>query len=199
MPTDSQILLDHRPTHKVSPANFRIVETPVPTPGPGQVLVRHWFLSLDPGVRKVLQRRQVLRQAPGDRRGDGRGHGRRRRGLEQSPLTTSAMRSSAWVAGSAIRIKRRRKSSGGRCEDNPDPGLSRAGRHAGRDRLVWLEQDHRPGSRTKQCWCRRRPARSARWSASSPRSLARERSGSPGARKMRLRRQGTRLRRLRRP
>jgi len=54
MPTNTQILLDHRPTDKVSPANFRIVETPVPAPGPGQVLVRHVFLSLDPYMRGRL-------------------------------------------------------------------------------------------------------------------------------------------------
>jgi len=49
-----QVLLDHRPTDKVSPANFRIVETPVPAPGPGEVLVRHTFLSLDPYMRGRL-------------------------------------------------------------------------------------------------------------------------------------------------
>ena len=54
MPANTQILLDHRPTDKVSPANFRIVETPVPAPGPGQVLVRHSFLSLDPYMRGRL-------------------------------------------------------------------------------------------------------------------------------------------------
>src|ERR1700689_4967196 len=54
MPTNTQVLLDPRPTDKVSPANFRIVETPVPTPGPGQVLVRHTFLSLDPYMRGRL-------------------------------------------------------------------------------------------------------------------------------------------------
>ncbi len=54
MASNLQVLLDHRPTDKVSPANFRIVETPVPTPGPGQVLVRHTFLSLDPYMRGRL-------------------------------------------------------------------------------------------------------------------------------------------------
>ena len=54
MTANLQILLDHRPTGKVSPANFRAVETPVPTPGPGQVLVRHKFLSLDPYMRGRL-------------------------------------------------------------------------------------------------------------------------------------------------
>ena len=51
MPTNTQVLLDHRPSDKVSPANFRIVETPVPAPGKGEVLVRHTFLSLDPYMR----------------------------------------------------------------------------------------------------------------------------------------------------
>ncbi len=54
MPTNTQILLDHRPTDKVSPANFRIVETPLPVPGSGEVLVRHSFLSLDPYMRGRL-------------------------------------------------------------------------------------------------------------------------------------------------
>jgi NADPH-dependent curcumin reductase CurA len=54
MPTNRQILLDHRPTDKVSPANFRIVETPVAAPGPGEVLVKQSFLSLDPYMRGRL-------------------------------------------------------------------------------------------------------------------------------------------------
>ena len=49
-----QVLLNHRPTDKVSPANFRFVETPIPAPGPGEVLVRHTFLSLDPYMRGRL-------------------------------------------------------------------------------------------------------------------------------------------------
>ncbi len=54
MPMNLQVLLDHRPTGKVSPANFRFVETPIPAPGPGEVLVRHTFLSLDPYMRGRL-------------------------------------------------------------------------------------------------------------------------------------------------
>jgi len=54
MTANVQVVLDHRPTGKVSPANFRVVESPVPTPGPGQVLVRHAFLSLDPYMRGML-------------------------------------------------------------------------------------------------------------------------------------------------
>ena len=54
MASNLQVLLDHRPTEKVSPANFRVVETPVAPPGPGEVLVRHTFLSLDPYMRGRL-------------------------------------------------------------------------------------------------------------------------------------------------
>ncbi len=54
MAANLQVLLDHRPSENVSPDNFRIVETPVPAPGPGQVLVRHKFLSLDPYMRGRL-------------------------------------------------------------------------------------------------------------------------------------------------
>ena len=54
MASNLQVLLDHRPTDRVTSANFRVVETPVPTPGPGQVLVRHTFLSLDPYMRGRL-------------------------------------------------------------------------------------------------------------------------------------------------
>ena len=84
LPTNLQVLLDHRPTDKVSPANFRVVETPVPTPGPGQVLVRQTFLVARPVYARQAQRREVLRQASGSRRGHAGRRRRRRRGLEQS-------------------------------------------------------------------------------------------------------------------
>jgi len=54
MTANVQILFDNRPTDKVSPSNFRRVETPMPNPGPGEVLVRHKFLSLDPYMRGRL-------------------------------------------------------------------------------------------------------------------------------------------------
>ena len=103
MATNLQVLLDHRPADKVSPQNFRLVETPVPAPGPGQVLARHAFLSLDPYMRGRLNDAEVLRRAARSRRGDGRRHGRRRRGLEQPALQGRATRLSEWAAGSAIR------------------------------------------------------------------------------------------------
>jgi NADPH-dependent curcumin reductase len=50
-PTNRQVLLASRPTGEVRPDNFRIVETPVPRPADGEVLVRNRFLSLDPYMR----------------------------------------------------------------------------------------------------------------------------------------------------
>jgi len=49
---NKQILLASRPQGEASTANFRLVESPVPTElGDGQVLVRHHYLSLDPYMR----------------------------------------------------------------------------------------------------------------------------------------------------
>ena len=52
--TNRQILLASRPVGKATVDNFRLVETLVPAPAdlaPGQVLVRHHYLSLDPYMR----------------------------------------------------------------------------------------------------------------------------------------------------
>ncbi len=46
-----QILLKSRPEGAPSRDNFALVETPVPTPGEGEVLMRTLFLSLDPYMR----------------------------------------------------------------------------------------------------------------------------------------------------
>lgn len=48
---NKQVLLASRPQGAVSPDNFRIVEVPVAKPGPGEVLVRNEWLSLDPYMR----------------------------------------------------------------------------------------------------------------------------------------------------
>lgn len=49
--TNLQVLLRRRPVGEPVPEDFEIVETPVPVPGPGQVLMRARFLSLDPYMR----------------------------------------------------------------------------------------------------------------------------------------------------
>ena len=51
MTTNKQILLASRPQGEASAANFRLVETELPSIGDGQVLVRNHFLSLDPYMR----------------------------------------------------------------------------------------------------------------------------------------------------
>jgi NADPH-dependent curcumin reductase CurA len=49
--TNLQVLLRRRPQGAPVPDDFEVVETPVPTPGPGEVLVRARYLSLDPYMR----------------------------------------------------------------------------------------------------------------------------------------------------
>ncbi len=51
MPVNKQWLLVSRPKGQVSPDNFRLVESPVPDLGPGEVLVRNHYMSLDPYMR----------------------------------------------------------------------------------------------------------------------------------------------------
>jgi len=46
-----RIVLASRPNGMVSPANFRLEEAPIPEPGPGEMLVRTLWLSLDPYMR----------------------------------------------------------------------------------------------------------------------------------------------------
>ncbi|MEZ5924495.1 MAG: NADP-dependent oxidoreductase [Hyphomicrobiaceae bacterium] len=51
MPTNKGLVLASRPEGMPSPANFRLVESALAEPGPGQVLVRHLYLSVDPYMR----------------------------------------------------------------------------------------------------------------------------------------------------
>jgi NADPH-dependent curcumin reductase len=46
-----QILLASRPTGRPTPENFKLVRTPIPAPGEGQVLLKIRYLSLDPYMR----------------------------------------------------------------------------------------------------------------------------------------------------
>jgi NADPH-dependent curcumin reductase CurA len=49
--TNRQWVLDHHPQGPATPQTWRMVETPVPEPGPGQIVVRTRWLSLDPYMR----------------------------------------------------------------------------------------------------------------------------------------------------
>ncbi len=52
MPTmNKQITLAARPVGYPEESDFRLVDSPVPTPGPGQFLVRSLYLSVDPYMR----------------------------------------------------------------------------------------------------------------------------------------------------
>src|SRR5215813_9299994 len=46
-----QILLASRPHGEPTPDNLKLVETEIPEPGPGQMLLRTIYLSLDPYMR----------------------------------------------------------------------------------------------------------------------------------------------------
>src|SRR5262252_3872305 len=54
----SQIVLAARPEGKPRLADFRLEETAIPTPGPGQVLLRVEYLSLDPYMRGRMEDRE---------------------------------------------------------------------------------------------------------------------------------------------
>lgn len=49
--SNTQILLAARPEGEPKDSDFRIVETPVPSPGPGEMLLRTVYLGLDPIIR----------------------------------------------------------------------------------------------------------------------------------------------------
>lgn len=51
MARNKQVLLASRPSGWVEESNFRIVETEMPKPGPGELLVKNVWLSLDPYMR----------------------------------------------------------------------------------------------------------------------------------------------------
>ena len=53
--THQRIVLASRQQGSVTPDNFRLERVPVPTAGPGQVLVRNHFLSLDPYMRGRME------------------------------------------------------------------------------------------------------------------------------------------------
>lgn len=46
-----QVLLASRPQGPVTEKNFRFVESAIPSPNEGEVLVRNLYLSLDPYMR----------------------------------------------------------------------------------------------------------------------------------------------------
>ncbi|SPX55851.1 oxidoreductase YncB [Klebsiella pneumoniae] len=64
-------VLASRPHGEPTAENFRLEESEVPTPGPGQVLLRTVYLSLDPYMRGRMSDAPVLFADGGHWRGDG--------------------------------------------------------------------------------------------------------------------------------
>ena len=60
--TQRRVVLANRPAGEPSGQDFRVEEAPVPEPGPGQILVRAVYLSLDPYMRGRM--RDVVSYAP---------------------------------------------------------------------------------------------------------------------------------------
>ena len=57
-----QIVLAARPQGKPRLTDFRLEETAIPAPGPGQVLLRVQYLSLDPYMRPRMDDRESQAQ-----------------------------------------------------------------------------------------------------------------------------------------
>jgi NADPH-dependent curcumin reductase CurA len=57
-PVNRQIVLAARPAGMAKASDFRIETTPVPEPGPGQVLVRNIWMSVDPYMRGRMSDRK---------------------------------------------------------------------------------------------------------------------------------------------
>ncbi|MFG6108947.1 NADP-dependent oxidoreductase [Stenotrophomonas nematodicola] len=53
--TNTRVVLASRPQGEPVAANFRVEQVPVPTPGPGQVVLRNRYLSLDPYMRGRME------------------------------------------------------------------------------------------------------------------------------------------------
>jgi len=66
-----RIVLASRPVGEPKPSDFRIEEFAVPAPGPGEVLLRTIWLSLDPYMRGRMSEGAFLCSAGAGRRGDG--------------------------------------------------------------------------------------------------------------------------------
>src|SRR5215510_454808 len=59
VPMNKQVLLASRPDGWVKEGDFRIVETPTPTPTDGQVLLKNLYLSLDPYMRGAMNEKRA--------------------------------------------------------------------------------------------------------------------------------------------
>ena len=54
MPSNKQVTLASRPKGLPCESDFKIIQTPIPEPGEGQVLVRALYISVDPYIRGMI-------------------------------------------------------------------------------------------------------------------------------------------------
>lgn len=54
MTTNTSVVLARRPRGNPVPEDFRLNESPLPSPGPGQALIRNHYISLDAGFRNWM-------------------------------------------------------------------------------------------------------------------------------------------------
>jgi len=72
-------------------ANLALVEQPIPEPGPGQILVRTIYLSLDPTNRIWMSDIDQYMPACANRRGHARRHDRRWWSRRRTPASHRAI------------------------------------------------------------------------------------------------------------
>ena len=63
MPTHREFLYIRAPEGLPDAGCFRLVEAPIPQPGPGQVLVQTHYLSIDPYMRRQMGASTAVRSS----------------------------------------------------------------------------------------------------------------------------------------
>ena len=176
-----RIVLASRPVGEPKPNDFRLEEVAVPQPGPGQVLLRTQWLSLDPYMRGRMS------DAPSYAKPVGIGEV-----MEGGTVSeVVASRNDRFTAGDIVvgrtgwqthALSDGAGSAQARSRARPDLDRARRARHARHDRLYAAFWKSASRKRARRWWWPRLPGRSARWSARSPRSRARARSALPAGR-----------------
>ena len=180
MDTGTRVLLASRPVGEPAENNFRIEPMPVPAPGPGEMLLRTLWLSLDPYMRgrmsdapsyaapveigEVMEGRTVSEVVESN--------------LDGYPPGDIVLSPSGWQTYAISQGKLTRKI------DPSIAPISTALGVLGMPGMTAYTGLSRSASRrpARRSWCRRHPVRSARSSARSPGSRALAPSASPAGR-----------------
>ena len=146
MAANLQVLLDNRPTGKVSPANFVVSKPRLRRRGRG----RFWCAISSCRSTPICAAGSATRNPTLLPRRSARLWAAARSALLRPP-TIPASRPGDAVVGMGgwqrYRVERRARPERGRRQGDPDPGLPRPAWHARRNRLVRPQQDHRAEGR----------------------------------------------------